>query len=167
MARIINTRRTHKMTTRSMKKAKPTISEAVFKAHALDHIISNYYREQNETLTIERELLYTHLSALAERCEVQATRLSRQEALLNIAQRNARLQHEELAWHDQLLHEILAQDAHLRWLLRDRVSYSDLPLYDPDAPSPSQASTIEDLDDDFEQRTLEDELQHQMEQDLD
>ena len=74
-------------------------------------------------------------------------------------------QRQDITWFDGVLHDILQRDAHLRWQLRDRITYSDLPLYDPDV---SDQETVENsVDDDFEQRTLEDDLQAQLEGDLD
>ena len=167
MARTFPPRpRTHRMITRSMKPAKVIEPISAFKAHAVNLIIGNHFRQENEHYRLENRIVWDRMQHLEEMNQVQATRLSRQEQLLHIANRNAAMQHEELAWFDNILHEILEQDAHLRWLLRDRITYSDLPLYDPDEPTPSQASTVEEVDEDYENRLLEDDLQAQMEADM-
>lgn len=148
-----------------MKKASVVEPVSAFKAHAVNLIIGNHYRADNEALRLENRIVWDRLCHLDQMCQVQATRLARQEQLLNTMAHANENQRQDITWFDGVLHDILQRDAHLRWQLRDRITYSDLPLYDPDV---SDQETVENsVDDDFEQRTLEDDLQAQLEGDLD
>lgn len=166
--------RTHKMQTRSTARKIPMDSPAKISGYAAAYIFNNWTHQHNQALHDVLKQKETELSLLKERVR-----------LLEMVQTEQAVQHNEIVrtltaveddnemYHD-VLHEIFEFNPIIRWEMRNRVNFSDLPPVDPavemfgsDSDAASEVETVVSDQEDFERQTLEDDLQDAMERDMD
>nr|QTE03914.1 MAG: hypothetical protein [Phoenicopteridae parvo-like hybrid virus] len=144
MARTLTYKtRTHKMHTRSgykPRQSNPNIvaHNALFKAAAVDHILTNWYITLNRVVTDDNDVLRRRILEQATANQSQHRTITRLNTLNGMQARMIRTLEEEnndlnasLEISDRVIHQIFTDHPTLAWRYREQINYSDINLAPP------------------------------------
>lgn len=110
----------------------PIRTESSLKADAVNLIMRDWYRNQNEALSVEREVLYSVVEEQTVECVAKQHRITNQQQVLRVLQGTNDHLHTEIATLDGILRAILQRYPTVAWEMRAQIAYDDIPVADPE-----------------------------------